>query len=706
MAKSLPQTIVRQLESPAIEDGAGTNEMQGGSMSDVRNVAIVGPSLSGKTTLLESMLFVSGAIGRKGTVKDGNSVGDSAPEARARQMSTEVSAARATFDDVTFNFLDCPGSIEFQAEARNALIGCDAAVVVYEPVIERATTLAPIFRFLSDNDIPHIVFINKMDRTSTLMRDLIPAMQEVSDKPLLINQVPVREGEDVTGYVDLVTEQTYHYKEGAASEETEMPDSVKEREQEARTMMLETLADFDDTLLEKLLEDEVPSVEEIINDLHDTLGDGNLVPVLIGAAEQENGVRRLLQHLAEWTPDASTTVEHRGIEKTKPSAQVLKTFHTPHGGKLSLARVWAGTIKDGETVNGERIGGMYHMMGANQDKIDKAEAGDIVAFGRLDEARTGDTLLIGGSAPSSADEIARAEELPRLYGLAIHAERRDDEVKLSAALQKIQDEDPSLIAEQDSDINQLVMWGQGDMHLNVAFEKLRERYGVAVSAERPRVPYREAIRKPITQHGRFKRQTGGSGMFGDVHVNIKPMARGTGFEFINSISGGSVPRQYIPAVEAGVKEYLERGPLGFPVVDVSVELFDGKYHDVDSNEMAFKLAARSAMSEGMPNCNPILLEPIMEVHIHAPNTATSKVQQLVTGRRGQLLGYEVRDGWKGWDTVTAHMPQSEIQDLVAELRSLSQGVASYTASYDHLQELSGRVADQVVEDRKGQLEAA
>ena len=706
MANALKQTIGGSQKSPAGPDGARKTGSVGGNMPDVRNVAIVGPSLSGKTTLLESMLFVSGAIARKGTVKDGNTVGDSAPEARTRQMSTEVSGARAVFDGVTFNFLDCPGSIEIQAETRNALIGCDAAVVVYEPVIERAMTLAPTFKFLSDNGIPHIVFINKMDRTSTLMRDLIPAMQEVSDKPLLINQVPVRDGEHVTGYVDLVTEKSYSYKSGAASAETEMPDSVKTREQEARTMMLETLADFDDTLLEKLLEDELPSTEEIIADLHDTLGEGSLVPVLIGAAEQENGVRRLLQHLAEWTPNASTTAEHRAIDDGKPAAQVLKTFHTLHGGKLSLVRVWRGTIKDGETVNGERIGGIYHMMGAQQEKVDKADAGDIVTFGRLDEARTGDTLAIGSAGPSQADELPRAEALPRLYGLAIHADRRDDEVKLSAALQKIQDEDPSIVAENDQDINQLILWGQGDIHLNVAFEKLKNRYGIAVTAERSRIPYREAIRKPITQHGRFKRQTGGSGMFGDVHVNIKPLQRGAGFEFVNAITGGSVPRQYIPAVEAGVKEYMVRGPLGFPVVDVSVELFDGKYHDVDSNEMAFKLAARSAMNEGMPNCSPILLEPICEVHIHNPNNATSKVQQLVTGRRGQLLGFEVRDGWKGWDTVTAHMPQAEILDLIAELRSLSQGVAWFSATYDHLQELSGRVADQVVENRKDQLEAA
>ena len=675
-------------------------------MPKVRNVAIVGPSLSGKTTLMEAMLFATGAIGRKGSVKESNTVGDASPEARERQMSTEVSAARTSFDGATLNILDCPGSIEFIAEARNALMGADAAIVVFEPVIERAMTLGPIFRFLADHAIPHMVFVNKMDRTSTLMRELLPAMQEVSDTPLLVTEVPIRDGEHVTGYVDLITEISYAYKEGGASEAIAMPAGVKDRESEARTLLLESLADFDDALLEKLLEDEVPSTEEVVADLRKAFGEGKIAPVLIGAAEHENGVRRLVQEIVDWAPEPSVTAERRGAGGGKPAAQVLKTYNTPHGGKLSLVRLWRGTIKDGDTVNGERIGGMYTLMGHHQNKIDRAEAGDIVAFGRLESARTGDTLQVGDAAPEGEAALPRAEPLPRLYGLAIHAAKRDDEVKLSTALQRIHDEDPATEAEQDSALNQLVLWGQGDMHLNVAFDKMKNRYGVAVTAARPRVPYHEAIRKPITQHGRFKRQTGGSGMFGDVHINIKPLPRGEGFQFVNAISGGAIPRQYIPAVEAGVKEYLNQGPLGFPVVDLAVELFDGKYHDVDSNEMAFKLAARVAMTEGMPQCNPVLLEPIMLVKIHAPNAATSRVQQLVTGRRGQLLGFEARDGWKGWDTVSAHMPQAEILDLVSELRSLTQGVASFEASFDHLQELSGRIADQVVESRKEQLEAA
>ncbi len=674
-------------------------------MSDIRNIAIVGPSLSGKTTLVESILFAAGAIGRKGTVKDGSTVSDSAPEARERHMSTEVSAAHATFEGVALNIIDCPGSIEFFAEARNALMGVDAAIVVYEPVIERAATLGPIFKFLEQNSIPTMVFINKMDRTATLMRDLLPAMQDVAETPLLITQVPIRDGEHVVGYVDLITEKTYEYKPGAPSDVIEMPDSVREREDEARSLMLETLADFDDALMEKLLEDEIPSIDEVVKDLRIAFGQGKISPVLIGAAELENGVRRLMQEIVDWTPAPPANADLHGLDGA-PAAQVMKTFNTQHGGKLSLARVWRGTIRDGDTVNGERIGGVYRMLGTHQDKVDHADAGDIVAFARLEHARTGDTLLVGGDIPDEAGSYPRAEPMPHLYGLAIHAAKRDDEVKMATALQRIHDEDPSIHPEQDSDLHQLILWGQGDMHLQVSFAKLRDRYGVEVASDKPRVPYREAIRKPTTQHGRFKRQTGGSGMFGDVQINIKPLPRGTRFEFTNSVTGGSVPKQYIPAVEAGAREYLAQGPLGFPVVDVAVEVFDGKYHDVNSNEMAFKLAARLAMSEGMPVCGPTLLEPIMEVVIHAPNTATSRVQQLVTGRRGQLLGFEAREGWKGWDSVTAHMPQGEIQDLIGELRSLSQGVAYYSASFDHLQELSGRAADQVVEERKATLETA
>ncbi len=665
-------------------------------MSDKRTVAIVGSSLSGKTTLLESLLYASGAIGRKGSVKEGNCVGDGSAEARERQMSTEVSAATATFENVTFNFIDCPGSIEFAAEARNALMGADAALVVCEASPERMVMLSPLFHFLNDHGIPHLAFVNKIDRLSGLIRDLMPAMRGVSGHPLVLHQVPIRDGEHVTGYVDLVTGHAYAYHEGAAAEETETPESVADRSKTARTELLESLADFDDTLLEMLLEDQEPSEDEILDYVRKEMAANKIVPVFLGAAEHEFGVRRLLRHMVTLVPKAEETAKRRGIDTAskEPLAQIIKTYMTPHGGKLSLVRVWRGELADGTTLNGERAAGVYRMMGINQEKLAAAEAGDIVALGRLEKAQTGDTLAPGGAPP--ADPLPVAEPLPPVYALAVEAEHRNDEVKMSAAVAKVIEEDPSLSIEQVAETHDFLLKGQGEIHLQVALARLRNKYGLALTTRPPRVAYKEAIRRGVAQHGRFKRQTGGHGMFGDVHIEVRPLPRGSGFRFEEKIVGGSVPKQYIPAVEAGVREFLDKGPLGFPVVDVSVTLTDGAFHSVDSNEQSFKLAARVAMTEAMPKCDPVLLEPICQVVISIPNDATSKVHGLISGRRGQILGFHPKDGWEGWDEVEAYIPEAELHSLILELRSLTQGVGWFTYEFDHLTELTGRVADQVL----------
>ena len=664
-------------------------------MSNKRNIAIVGPSLSGKTTLFESMLFASGAIGRKGTVKDGSTVGDSAQEARDRQVSTEVSAATTEHNGISFTFLDCPGSIEFSAEARNALMGVDAALVVCEPIPDRLMMLAPTLKFLDDNDIPHFVFVNKMDRANVTMREFLPAMRAVSAHPLVLQQVPIRDGEEISGYVELISDQAYAYQGDDASEEVAAPETVQDRKAAARTELLELLADFDDTLLEKLLEDEVPSSAEILEFIKSEVAENQVVPVFIGIAEHGNGVRRLLDHLAEMTPAPSNTLARRGIDAAGDAlAQVLKTYMTPHGGKLSLIRVWRGKITDGITLNGVRVAGIYRMTGANQEKLSSAEGGDIVALGRLEGIATGDTLALGGAAP--AEGLPKAEPLAPAFAKAITTENRDDEVKLSAAIAKVIEEDPSLSVGQNSETHEFVMWGQGEIHIQVAIDRLRNKYNLSINTATPKVAYKEAIRKSTSQHGRFKRQTGGHGMFGDVHLDIKPLPRGSGFEFVQKIVGGAVPRQYISAVEAGVRESLNKGPLGFPLVDVSVTLTDGAYHAVDSNEQSFKLAARLAMTEGIPNCSPVLLEPICNVTISVPNDATSKVHGVISGRRGQILGYQAKPGWDGWDEIEANMPQSELHDLIVELRSLTLGVGWYTSQFDHLTELTGRLASDLL----------
>ncbi len=671
-----------------------------------RCAALVGPYLSGKTTLMESILFVTGATGRKGSIKEGNTVGDSAQESRERQMSTELSAASCEYLGDRWTFLDCPGSIEFVQEGYNALTVADVAVVVCEPAVEKALVLAPLFRFLDEHAIPHMVFINKIDLALEVrVQDVVEALQAVSERPLVLRQLPIRDGETVAGYVDLASERAFTYKAGEASSAAEIPAEVQESETDSRRVMIESLADFDDDLLEKLLEDETPSVDEVYGHLAKNLRSDRIVPVFIGAGEHDHGVRRLLKALRHETPAPAAAAERLGIDPAagEALAQVFKTYHLPHAGKLSLARIWRGEISDGATLNGQRVSGLFRLAGHHQDKLAKAGAGDVVALGRMEEVRTGDVLTPSGDA---AEEMAEppAAATP-MFSLAVQAAQRADEVKLSGAIAKLREEDPSLSLEQNADTNEMVLWGQGEIHLLVAMDRLKNKYNLEVASHRPQVPYKETIRRSVSQHARFKRQTGGHGQFGDVHVDIKPKPRGAGFEFLKTVVGGNVPRQYIPSVENGVKEYMSKGPLGFPVVDIAVTLTDGQHHQVDSSDMAFKTAARMAMNEGMPKCDPVLLEPIYEVQIAVPTEFTSNVQRIVSSRRGQILGFDAKPGWKGWDEINVHMPQSEIHDLIVDLRSQTLGVGTYTWKFDHLQELTGRTADQIIQSRAEAEEA-
>ncbi len=657
-----------------------------------RNIAIIGPYLSGKTTLLEGLLHTCGATGRKGSVNEGNTVGDSAQEARNRNMSTELNVATATFMDSELTFLDCPGSIELLQESLFVLSGVDAAVVVCEPDADKAQALSPLLHALDAQGIPHMLFVNKIDKATITVQALLDALQPISTKPLVLRHIPVQEGDEITGYIDLASERAYHYELDKTSTVVELPGTEEDAFAEARYGMLEALADFDDDLMEKVLEDVTPEKDELYANLTKDFQDGQIIPVLLGSAEHDGGVFRLLKALRHEVPGAEAAAERAGADGASGTvAQVLKTYHTQHGGKLSIARVWAGEVKDGMTLNGQRVSGLFRMMGHEQQKISAAKAGEVVGLGRMEDAVTGETLSDGG-----ADALATPDILPSVYALAIAAVHRDDEVKLSTALAKVRDEDPSIFAGHDDTTHQLVLRGQGDIHLKITMDRLNLKYGLEVTSERPKVPYMEAIRKSVEQHGRHKKQSGGHGQFGDVHIEIKPLPRGSGFEFIDKIVGGAIPRQYIPAVEAGVKEYLVKGPLGFPVVDVSVKLYDGQFHAVDSSEIAFKTAARIAMNDGMKLCSPVLLEPILQVDIAAPSEHTPKINAIVSGRRGQILGFDTRPGWTGWDVVSAHMPQSELHDLIIELRSATQGTGSYTASFDRLQELTGRLADDVV----------
>lgn len=665
------------------------------SIKNIRNIALIGPYSAGKTTLLESLLSVTKAITRKGTIKDQNTLGDSSPEARDRQMSVEVSVASTLYQDVNITFLDCPGSIEFLQETYNALVGVGTAIIVCEPEVERILTLAPLFKFLDDWDIPHIVFINKMDRAKNNFLDILDALKKASSRPPVPQQYPIRQDQELIGYIDLISEQAYHYHPDSPADPVPFPEELHLEEKVTREEMLETLADFDDELMAKLLEEITPSSEEILQDLRKELSADQIVPVVFGIADRDYGTRPLLDILVREAPEPSITADRRHLkaESTETVVQVLKNFYSPQGGKLSLVRVWQGELKEGMALNGIRPGGIYQLMGSQQKPVQMAVNGEIVALARMEEVKIGDTLS-SGSKPIAP--LRMADVMQPVYALAIAPENRKDEVKLSAALSKLIDEDPSLAWEHHGDTHEVILWGQGDIHLQVALDRLRRKYNLPMTTHLPKVPYKETIRNSYSTHGRYKHQSGGHGAFGDVYLEIKPLKRGEGFQFHETIVGGVVPKQYIPGVEMGVKEYLVAGPLGFPVVDVDVTLSNGSYHSVDSSEQAFKQAARIAMTAGMPHCTPQLLEPILTVNIYIPNEFTANALQLISGKRGQILGYEGLSNWKGWDHITAHFPLAEMHNLIIELRSLTFGVGFFDWQHDHLQEVPDKVSEQVL----------
>jgi len=677
------------------------DHMGGAAARGPRCIALVGPYLSGKTTLLEAIMHRTGAINRQGKVSDGSTLGDASPEARAHGMSVEVNAATMEYLGDKYTFLDCPGSIEFSQEQMAVLAGVDAAVVVCEPDDKKVPALQLILKQLEERNIPRFLFINKIDKAEGGIRDMLSYLQPASAQPLVLRQLPIFENEIATGFVDLALSRAFVYREHAESELIEIPSTVSEENDEARFGMLEKLADYDDELMEQLLEEIEPPRDTVFGDLSRELAEGHIVPVLLGSAENGNGIRRLLKALRHEAPGIAETAERLGVSASDGEvvAQVLKTFHTTHGGKLSLARVLSGKVTDGTTLYGkagrdERVAGLFTLMGQEPTKQNEAVTGATVALGRLDSIRTGETV---STKKGGIDQLHPLELMPAVYGMAVSATERKDEVKLGTSLAKIVEEDPSIRIDNNQDTNEMVLWGQGEMHLRVALERLAGKYGIEAQTRPRRLGYKESIRKSVEQRGRHKKQSGGHGQFGDVVVTIKPLPHGSGFEFSDTITGGVVPKQYIPAVETGARDYLTSGPLGFPVVDVSVTLTDGSYHSVDSSEQAFKTAGRIAMSEGLPKCSPVLLEPIVAVSVYCPSDATSRVNQIVSGRRGQLLGFDGRDGWLGWDVVQAKMPESEIQNLIIELRSATAGVGTFTFEHDHLSELTGKLAEQVLE---------
>ncbi len=656
----------------------------------VRAIAVVGPTGAGKTALTQAL--ASAASGGSGA----------SPTAAGQSTETGFTAIEYMGD--RYVLLDTPGSVDFLADADFALPGVDMAIVVADSDPDKALLLQPFLKALEDFKIPHAIFINKIDQARGRIRDLLEALQPVSALPLVARQVPIWKDEHVAGFVDLALERAFLYQPGKPSQRIDIPADMAERETEARFHMLEQLADFDDALMEALLSDVNPAQDLVFTDLVRETREGLIAPVFFGATAQGHGIRRLLKAFRHDTPEPTHAAKRLGL--SGGGAYVMKISHAGQAGKLAYARVLGGPLVDTDQLTmsdgaAQRAAALFTVQGGQTKKIASAAEGDVVAIGKLDPVAAGDLLAAGGAAQNAA--VRQKKRFP-VYQLAIATKDRKDDVRLSGALQKLVDEDAGLGILHDQTTHEILLLGQGEPHLRMVIDKLKSRFGVEVSSARPSTPYKETIRKSAEKRGRHKKQTGGHGQFGDCVIQVKPLPRGGGFEFIDKITGGAIPRQWIPAVEAGVKDAMLKGPIGFPVVDACVTLIDGSFHAVDSSEHSFHAAGRIGMHEALAECDPVALEPVEKLSIYTPNSGTPRINSAVSSHNGQILGFEAREGWPGWDRVDVYLPHAERQTFIIELRSLTQGLATFEAAFDHMVELSGRRAEEAA--KKAQASAA
>nr|CAJ01668.1 probable elongation factor g, ef-G1 [Methylocapsa acidiphila] len=643
-----------------------------------RSIALVGPYGSGKSTLFEALLAAAGAPLKRSS------------NARNRTMSTELRLGHCTYLGDRWSILDCPGSVEFAYDASCALTAADLAVVVCEPTVERASLLPVILRTLEESGIPHFIFVNKIDALATSVHEMLAALQAHSKRPLLLRQIPIREGDSVTGFVDVVAERAYRYRPKQASELIELPPDMREPEKEALAGIAETLADQDDELMEQILEDIAPTPAELYQHLRKDQAKDSIVEVLFGAAAQGHGVARLWKALRHDAPGPRVAAARHGIaEGDEPLLQIFKTVSSRQ------ARLWTNLAR-----RAPRRRHIRRRPRRRNFPLRQRRGGPNARSRsrRTRRARTAGRRLDGNGARSGGPRggLPFPAPPPPLYALAIAAKDRKDDVKLSGALHKLVEEDPSLTLEHNLETGETLLKGRGEIHLNVALERLAAFYNLQVAVSSPKVAYKETIKSAVTQHGRLKRQTGGHGQFADVKLEIEPRPRGAGFLFTDKIVGGAVPKQYIPAVREAAEEAMQKGPFGYPVVDVGVTLVDGSFHTVDSSEMAFKTATRIAIGEALAKADPVLLEPIEHVTASVPNVFTAATQRLLSGRRGQILGYMERPGWAGWDEVEALAPASELHDLIIELRSDTMGLGSFRRRFDHLAEARGAAPERTM----------
>ena len=673
----------------------------------IRNVALVGHSGAGKTTLAEALLFRAGSIGRIGTVEAGSTVTDYDPEEQNRQMSVTMALAPFEWRDHKINLIDTPGYGDFVGDLHAALRVVDLAVFVVSAVDGVEVQTAYAWRVAEELNVPRMIFINKLDKERASFERTLENLRDRFGSGIAPIELPIGKEAGFHGIADLFRDKAYFYDSGHA-EEAEMPEDMVDREHEVHDNLVEGIVVADDDMLERYLEGEVPSVEELEKTMAAGVAAAKVFPVVCGSATGPIAVDRLADFIVELAPspldrpEVSVTAGSESVAITMdaggdPLAFVFKTLADPYVGQISLMKVLSGTVKpethltNTRTGQDERLARVATMVGKETTLVDAAPAGDIVAAAKLSDTATGDTL-----APKN--KPVRVEPIDRpspVLATALIARTQADDDKLSTSLQRILEEDASLIVEQNDETKQTLLWGMGETHLTITLEKLDRKFGVQVDQEPVRVAYRETISRPTQAEGKHKKQSGGHGQFGVCHLRFRPLPRGEGFVFVDEVKGGSIPRQFIPAVEKGLLETMENGGNhGYPVVDLEVTVDDGKYHSVDSSEMAFKLAARAGFKEAFESAGPIVLEPVSKVRITVPPQYQGDVMGDVAARRGAVQGSLANDD--GTQTIEAEIPTSEIVRYAIDLRSLTNGWGSFSAELDHYQELPSHLVDRAM----------
>ncbi len=684
------------------------------SGSDIRNIALVGHNDTGKTTLVSQLLFNAGAVTRLGTILDGTTVTDFDADEIERKHSISAAVAVAEWKDVKINLLDTPGFGIFLMEAKSAMSVADSAAIVVSGVTGVEVTTEKVWKFADEHHLPRIVVVNKMDRERASFTRTLEALQQKFGKNVVPIQLPMGEEKDFKGVVDLVAMRAHQYSlDGSGKFDViDIPSEYVSDAKDWREKLIEKVAEGDDTLMERFFEQGGLSQEELIDGMKREIQHHQIVPVVFASASRDIGGHPILDAFVSLmpSPEEVKTIDGKNAKGEKltfdrraeafPAALVFKTFSDPFSGRVSLMRVFCGTLKSDTTYwnssreHDERIGKLQVLQGKQQIPVSELRAGDIGAVAKLKDVHTGETI----TAKDHIIVLPHIQYPEAAISFAVEAKARGDEDKLGTAIGRVIEEDPTIRFSRDEQTKELLISGQGQLHVEIVVSKLKKKYGVDVILHPPKVPYRETITRAADAHGRHKKQSGGHGQFADCKITMEPLARGAEFEFVDEIFGGAIPRQYIPAVEKGIQEARLKGFLaGYPVVDFRVRLKDGQYHDVDSSEMAFKIAGSLAFQQGMEQGRPTLLEPIMHVDITAPSEYVGDLMGDLTSRRGKMEGVEVEEDMQ---TLRSRVPLAEMLTYGSTLRSITQGRGSFHMEFSHYEEVPRNLQEKIITESK------